>query len=628
MKRAPLTHLAALAAAAVLLLGRTQIAQAVSDVEQGLLAMYFTADELRVVSATRSLQSIARIAENIEVVTADDIELMNAHTLADVLETVSGTLVWPNRQFGVRAAADIQGAGSNRVSVFLNGVPLNYASENISEVGFIPVEDIERVEVVKGPASSAWGSALGGVVNVITKGPGSRPFQGKASLDYGSKSTADYRAAISGRSGGFGYYLSGTGLRTDGFTDGFDLKAGHLGTRLEYALGGRATASFNLFYGDASRGEGQSVPDDWFFETRSKRLVSNLSLDAAVGKEGRLNLALWTTRYDDHFKVGRLSDGSELSSASSKVNQSGTDLSYAWDHDGQAVVVGGTWSTARLIYPAQPDIAPSATQWALYANDTISLGPWAIIPGLRYDKTLNGADFWSPSLGTTYAFSRSALARAIVARGFTSPSLADTSVTDAGALHQANPNLVPETVWSYQLGLEFNVADLCWLKLSGFRHDVEDAIEMVWLSPDWWTNQNVGRQRRQGVQAEFKTVPFHNLALAGSAFFMKTTNLETGAKVIDVPEEIYDLSLTFNDGRGLRGLLRGRYIRQEAPPDFNADLGGFVFDLNLMRKFAVGASTSLEAFATVHNLFNGAQYRDSGLQNPGRWVEGGLRVTF
>lgn len=276
-----------------------RIAEAISEAEKSFLSLYFSEDELQVVSATRSLQSIARVAENMEVVTADDIELMNAHTLADVLNTVSGAQVQFTGSFGVQAMADIQGANFTRVTVLMNGVPLNNFNSTVTDVGFYPVQDIEKIEIVKGPASAAWGSALGGVVNIITKGPGSQPLQARASLSYGTKNSADYRTTISGRSGRLGYYLSGSGLQTDGLTEGFAVDAGYFGTRLDYAVAERTSATFTLFYGDASRGDGILKEYDLAWSNQFKRLISSLSVASAVGEGGRLALSLWGTSFDD-----------------------------------------------------------------------------------------------------------------------------------------------------------------------------------------------------------------------------------------------------------------------------------------------------------------------------------------
>ena len=131
--------------------------------------MYFDEDELFVVSTTRSLKSITRIAENVEVVTTEDIELMNAHTVADVLNTVTGVQVQTNGGTGAFSFVNIQGSDQRHVAVFMDGVLLNVFTDNIADIAMIPVQIVEKIEIIKGPASSAWGSSLGGVVNIITK---------------------------------------------------------------------------------------------------------------------------------------------------------------------------------------------------------------------------------------------------------------------------------------------------------------------------------------------------------------------------------------------------------------------------------------------------------------------------
>src|SRR5512139_222415 len=84
---------------------------AISEEEKSFLLMYFKEDEIQVISATRSLKSIARIAENVEVVTKEDIELMNAHTIAEALNTVNGVVVSFNGGSpGAIASAMIQGS--------------------------------------------------------------------------------------------------------------------------------------------------------------------------------------------------------------------------------------------------------------------------------------------------------------------------------------------------------------------------------------------------------------------------------------------------------------------------------------------------------------------------------------
>src|SRR5512147_749875 len=127
--------------------------------EKSFLSMYFTDEELEVVSATRSLTSISRVAENITVITASDIELMNAHTVAEVLNTVTGFGVELSGGPGLISAGFIQGSESRHVTVMIDGVVLNFLGSNQADLGMIPVKNLRKIELVKGPASSAWGSA-------------------------------------------------------------------------------------------------------------------------------------------------------------------------------------------------------------------------------------------------------------------------------------------------------------------------------------------------------------------------------------------------------------------------------------------------------------------------------------
>jgi len=117
-----------------------------SEEERKFLLMYFDEDELFVVSTTRSLKSITRIAENVEFVTAADIELMNAHTLADVLNTVNGVVVmFGGASPGSIAGASIQGSTIEHVVVMIDGISISPVSD-WADLPVIPAQIIEKVE--------------------------------------------------------------------------------------------------------------------------------------------------------------------------------------------------------------------------------------------------------------------------------------------------------------------------------------------------------------------------------------------------------------------------------------------------------------------------------------------------
>ena len=620
-----------LVAATLLLLARAPVAQAISEAEKTFLSLYFTEQELQVVSATRSLQSIARIAENIEVVTADDIELMNAHTLADVLNTVNGVRASLAGSFGAVAMPYIQGSEFTQVTVLLDGVPLNNISDNVMEVGFFPVTDIAKIEIVKGPASASWGSALGGVVNVITKDPAARPFQASASLSHGRDASTDYRAAVSGRLGGLGYYLSGTGLRTDGLTEGFDVHSGFLGAKVTYALSARTDVTFNLSHGDGERGDGSAPEYDLAWDRDTRQTVARLALRSAVGDAGRLDASVWSVDADEKYYMRLLASGEEQARSTVDWNRRGASLSYSRRAGRHAFVVGSDYADGEVEASDYPGRSRDVDQWAAYANDTITLGPLTLIPGIRYDDVSISGDFISPSLGATYAISGNALLRAAVARGFSLPSPIDTAAGTSEIMgYRGNPDLEPETIWSYQVGAEASVLDALWLKAHLFRHDVDDAFTGLDLDDGFRTQVNGGRRRRQGVELGLRTVPYRQVTLGAGAMFMKGEDLDSGQDLTGIPERQFNVSVKYDDERSFRALLTGNYRDETWEPAevYNADMSGFIVDLHLAKKFAIGAAVTVEAFVSVHNLLDENQYYADIYRNPSRWAEGGVRVAF
>ncbi len=229
-------------------------ASAQSTEEKDFLLMYFKEEELVVEAPTRARKSLAQTAENVSVVTADEIRFMNAHTAAEVLNTVTGVQVFLTGGPGSSATAFIQGSGSRHVAVFIDGVPLNNLSDNAAELGSLPVQNIEKIEIIKGPASSAWGSALGGVINIITKAGQDEGFGGVLSASSGKHDTGDFRAEASGKKVGVGYYLTAGRLQTDGFRPHNDFSGNNAYAKLSYDITGATSVIATVSYDKVARG--------------------------------------------------------------------------------------------------------------------------------------------------------------------------------------------------------------------------------------------------------------------------------------------------------------------------------------------------------------------------------------
>ncbi|MCI5123065.1 MAG: hypothetical protein D3925_00960, partial [Candidatus Electrothrix sp. AR5] len=203
-------------------------------------------------TATRSPKPMAQVAENVTIVTAEEIEAMRAHTLAEVLKRQSGVFVsFFGQDFLGDATVTLLGSRRHHVLLLLDGVRLNLNSSGDALTSFIPLSIIKRIEIIKGAASSTWGSALGGVINIITKDVGktNRPT-GNVNVSYGEGNSRDVSADVAGKVEALGYYLHGgnidsNGLRLDRYSERNSLYG-----KMELELPRSSRLSFTAGYSD------------------------------------------------------------------------------------------------------------------------------------------------------------------------------------------------------------------------------------------------------------------------------------------------------------------------------------------------------------------------------------------
>jgi vitamin B12 transporter len=611
------------AAAMTLLAGQ---ARAQTDEEMEVLQLFYHENDL-VVTPTRTAKSITQIAENITIVTASEIEAMNAHSVADVLNTVTGVQVANHTGPSGSPAIMIQGSEGRQVQVMVDGVSQNNLSDGFPDINSMRVQHIERIEIVKGPASSAWGSSLGGVVNIITKSPDdTRKFGGAASLSIGERGTGDYRAEVSGVNGSLGYYLSGGGFLSDGLQPGTALSSGNLYSKLEWRPAHGSTVTLTAGYDTGSRGLAQVPLFDISVHNRYDNIFATLALNQTLTDELSFDFALRGSRKNVGIAFDQLSTGDEMENTVAVDTNFGGSARLLWQQERHNLIFGADVDFGKLDTSIVENGSQDLDKWALYLNDTIKLGRFSLTPGLRYDNTSTNGDFWSPSLGVTCAIADSTVLRAYGARGFSIPPLGYTYAT--GFLSVPNPDLKMEKVWSYSVGFETAAMKYLWLKTTYFHHSVSDALSSQALPDDKFTTVNAGKQRREGVEVEVKTTPVYHLSFTAGFIFTNAKDETTGEVIKDIPRYVYDMGILYDDSRFLRALFKGRYIDWNAYPDSNGRYSAMVWDLNLSRKFSLSESFTGEIFFTAHNLFNGAQYISDMYQNPRRWFEGGLRFSF
>jgi vitamin B12 transporter len=623
----------------------TRICVAQTEDEMQVLSLFYKEKDL-VVSPTRHPKSISYVAENMSVITAKEIEQMHAHTVAEVLDRIPGLFVDYMRDFGSASLLSIQGSEERHVFVLLDGIPLNLLSAGLAETNSIPVGIINRIEIIKGPASSAWGSSLGGVINIITKetGDSQRP-EGSLRASYGERNSQDYMAELSGKKGALGYYLFAGHQESGGLrrSRGFDNNSVY--GKAALALAKEVDMTVSMEYSESDVDFGDNSVQNISSKAIIRTFYFTASLDAAVTTALSLQLNFFAFKQNSHQINNILESGFTQSTELFLKNKFeeetiGANAKLVWEQSKHTAVLGVDFDrgsldqrlkAGRLLQfqgaPALSSTHPDIDRWAVYLNDTIIINRWSITPGIRYDYNTITGSFTSPSLGVTYRIGTTTIARASISRGFTIPPL---SVTAGGGLFlEPNSSLKPEKVLSYQVGMESSIFKYFWLKANLFRHDLKRALtrERFAAGPRTFNDViiNGSRSRREGFEFAVQTVPFFNLTFLGSAAYVHIKPpKETGSA------DIYssNMGCIYDDKRFLRLQLSGNYTWWHLDSFFDAEYKDFVWDFDLAMKIYENKNITTELFLTAHNLFNGSQYTLGVNRNPRRWVEAGVSFHF
>lgn len=575
-------------------------------------------DEI-VVTATRREVPAQDVAANITVIDRAAIGHMPAATVGEVLQYIPGVYVEFDGGPGALATARIQGSEFRHVAVYVDGVPQNMLATPMTDLSNLPVEAIDRIEVYKGAASSAWGSSLGGVINIITRAPDPEKAMGAfVRTSFGKADTTKNCAQISGTRDRLGYFLSATYNASDGFEDNSAYDQTALYGKLNYDITDASRVNF-VWSDHDGHNEAPliSFPDFWddIDQHRSyQRLLFETFLTDRLGfsLEGRHHY--YDTHVEDVFADHReiFNDYDETTwGGSARLNWTPTpahDLNLGFD---------GDWGRFDWIYYTRKY---DTRNCAVYANDTFTRDNLTVNAGLRYDDNRDFGSAVSPSAGVVYRLlDDQALVRAQVAKGFSAPPAAWVKDPVYGT-----EDLDPETAVNYQLGTELRFFKILHLEINAFYADVEDLIR---YDMDTRKYENIDEVTRQGLEGILSAAFDFGLGLSVSGSFTDVKDGTTHQEVKDIPTEQYQVSANYN-WRWMTHSLLGKYTDYNSTYPETKDKK-FVFDY--LFKARLPKSRFLdqaEVFCAVYNLFNSTTVYRSDWPQPDRWLEAGIELTF
>lgn len=254
-----------------------------------------------VATATRIEQPISQVIGSVTVITREEIERRQVHSLQDLLGSEAGVNLVNQGGLGKLSSLLVRGANANQTLVLVDGVRIGSATAGTTSIEFIPIALIERVEIVRGPRSSLYGpDAIGGVIQIFTR----RTDGFSAAAGYGTHQTQDYGASFGWSSEALRVNVSAGQLNTDGFDVGAGVnqpdRDGYRNTfasaRLGYAFGTAADFELSTLYAS-----GLSDYDGYYNQTRFQQSAPTASLQVRPTDTVRLTLRAGITRDDNDY---------------------------------------------------------------------------------------------------------------------------------------------------------------------------------------------------------------------------------------------------------------------------------------------------------------------------------------
>jgi vitamin B12 transporter len=616
-----------------------------------------------VVTANRIPVQADQVGQSVTVLTAPDLRLDQETGIADILARTPGVTFDRNGGPGQTTSLFIRGAESAQTVVLIDGVKVNDPTDPGAgyDFGGLSTGDIARIEVLRGPQSTLYGSeAIGGVVNIVTAEP-TRPLEGDAQIEGGSYGTAYVKGAVGGKEDRYDWRIGAYYEATDSVSafdkafggkeaDGFDTAG--VSARFRYDLTKALQFDERLYY-SASRTEFDGYDNPTF----------SFGDDAEFGRTQQvvdytgLNLSL----FDGRLKNRLAFEYNELERRYEDPDQPQTKFTYLGLGRATTVEYEGSYAIApgyQAVFGAESERSTIDAQSPYYvlnygdlptkANATVNSGYGQIVgevvPGLtltsgvRYDDHSTFGDHVTGQASAAWRLNGgNTILRASFGQGFKAPSLYEL-YSEYG-----NAALRPETANGWDAGIEQHFLDgRVVVQATYFGRTTRNLIDFVSCygvtTGGCAAHQifggyydNVARAQAQGVELQGTWQATKRLSLSANYTFDDTEDRSPGSPTEGLqlarrPKNTANLSAGYLWPIKLRTDLAVRYAGESYNDDAHAILLKSYTLIDLRGSYPL--REHLELYGRIENLADRRYETAYEYGTLGRAAYGGVRVTF
>lgn len=572
-----------------------------------------------VVTAKRTVVPVETLPLSISLITRDEIDISTSNSSTGIAGEIPGVFIQKTGEFG-RNDVNIRGLGSRgrKSLVLIDGKPEMMGLFGCTVTHSFLMHDVKRVEIIRGPSSTMYGSgAMGGVLNIIPARPSS-PVELDIKTAGGSNQTAITSSRLGISRGSLFGSASIDYRESDGHTDNSSYRGSDIIARGGIYLGNHAVLVISGKMFDGFKQEpaviSSTQPSGKWNDYRRG------SADVHFKNEGD---QLWySARYYRNFGEHEFSDGWH-----SKDATDGIQLHIAGNPLPWLEISGGAdWHYQQGELPDTPNSSWNKWDAGIYSGLELKPSGWVTLSaGGRYNRDKVSGSELSPSVGLTASTWRGGKVRALVSHGFRSPQINELYMYPS-----SNRELEAERIWNYEIGLKQKLPIGLYADLTVFRLEGHNFIETMEVPtpPPMYRFSNTGELEFNGL--EFSLGGDWQAGLHGK---FSLSLLDPGDKTRGRPGRKYDLALIWRSD-----ISTVKISGQGVGDYFAADMSKKpVSSYNIFNLYGdVNIGDNVTAFAAVDNLldeyyaiFTDLPGGNAGLYAmPGRTLLAGLKYNL
>ncbi|TRZ50355.1 TonB-dependent receptor [bacterium] len=580
-----------------------------------------------VVTASKIEQTYKHSTQNISIITSKDFESTATDEITEVLDLLPSVDILEYGSTGSTRSVHIRGASSAQVLTLIDGRPVNTPRDGVTDFNQIPLSNIERIEVLRGPASSIYGAnAVGGVINIVTKS-GKEKMQTELLSKFGSFSTKHTYLTHGYKIRDFDYLLAYDYFASGGYRANSSYLSNNVNTKFGYQFNkdNRVMVSSGYYNSKVGAPGPASSPD---LNDKQKAFKRYVDLTYA-GKllEGQ-NILLKLFHNSDRLEFIETPEPLDKTTNQTKVY--GMDIQVSQTFFGIfRTAIGTSFQENRLNSSNSGEHAYNL-KGAYFESEMDFFKTGSLKFGARWDKYSNFGDRISPSASCEFWLFNILKLHALAAKSFRAPTFNDLywPREDYGFWGgvEGNPNLKPEKAISYEAGLSGYLFKKFKTDVTLFKTEFKDLIEWTVDNNWWWRPRNVSSATIKGVEVETEFLLKEHLKANFNYTYLGAKNTNTKRWLIYRPRQLYKIRLAYSPNSKFElGLSTIYKTKSFANADNTVHLKQYcVSNLNFIYRINKNAEVNFE----INNIFDRMYQEERDYPMPGRAFYGGMKISF